>query len=362
MLRFLARFLAVVCALVFVIGTIPIVFFHAAGTRLIRPQIYKDALAKERIYDRLPALATDTTAQAIKYDSRVAGNRGGAGGESPISFANQLSVKDWETVFGAVLPPSYVHQQTERALDQFFGWLHSSTAVPVVNIELGEVKRRLTTPETEEAYIRLLQTKPPYTASQPQSAGELPVGFCPPPEEMPRVRQEFRTMMQEAASELPAKVDLFTMLNSDDETAEAARKWAEVRARVVQLEELAWWSPAVPAVLLLLIVVFAVRSFRGWMFWWGIPCLIVGTVSAVLAFSVVPAGRWMLAQLVVPYLPAEVSATTLEAMAGLVTAVLQPAMTAALHTASALAIGGLVAVILGAVCKSRPKSAVAPRP
>jgi hypothetical protein len=36
-------------------------------------------------------------------------------------------------------------------------------------------------------------------------------------------------------------------------------------------------------------------------------------------------------------------------------------MTAALHTASALAIGGLVAVILGAVCKSRPKSAVAPR-
>ena len=169
-------------------------------------------------------------------------------------------------------------------------------------------------------------------------------------------------MMQEAASELPAKVDLFTILNGDDETAEAARKWVEVRARVVQLEELAWWSPAVPAALLLLIAVFAVRSFRGWMFWWGIPCLIVGTVSAALAFSIVPAGRWMLAQLAVPYLPAEVSAATLEAMAGLVTAVLQPVMTAALHTASALAIGGLVAVILGAVCKSRPKLAVAPRP
>jgi hypothetical protein len=263
---------------------------------------------------------------------------------------------------GTVLPASYVHQQIERALDQFFVWLHSNTTVPVVNIALGELKQRLAAPETEETYVRILRTKPPCTASQLQSVGGLPFGCCPSPQEMPQVRQAFRTMMQTAVGSVPDTVNLFEKLSGDGATAEATRRLAEARKRLVQLEWLAWWCPAVPAALLLLIAVFAVRSFRGWMFWWGIPCLIVGAVSAVFALPVVPAGKWIFAHFIVPHLPAEVPAATLDALAGLVMAVLQSVMNAALHSAGALAIGGLVAVILGAVFKSRPKPAGAPTP
>jgi hypothetical protein len=358
MLRFLARFLAVVFALVFVVGTVPIVFFQAAGTRLTQPQVYKEALTKERLYDRLPALVADTAAHAIDASARVGANGGGAVDESLFNLVHQVSAADWEMIFGAVLPASYVRQQIERALDQFFTWLHSNPAVPVVNISLGELKQRLLAPETEETYVRILQTKPPCTASQLQAAGGLPFGCCPSPEEMPRVRQAFRTMMQTAAGQMPETVNLFEKLSGDGATAEATRRLAEVRTLFVKLEWLAWWSPAVPAALLLLIAVFAVRSFRGWMFWWGIPCLIVGAVSVVLALPVVPAGKWIFADFVVPHLPAEVPAAALDALAGLVLAVLQSVMNAALHSAGALAIGGLVAVILGAAFKSRPKPAM----
>jgi hypothetical protein len=362
MLRFLARFFAVVCALAFVVCTIPIIFFQAAGIRLTQPQVYKEALAKERISDRLPALVADTVTHTIEASARSEANRGGAVDESLVKLVHQVSATDWEMVFGAVLPPSYVRQQIEGALDQFFGWVHSNTAIPVVNISFGELKRRLVAPETEETYVRILQAKPPCTASQLQSAGGLPFGCCPSPEEMPRVRQGFRTMMQTAVDRLPDTVNLFEKLSGDGATAEATRRLAEVRTRLVQLEWLAWWSPAVPAALLLLIAVFAVRSFRGWMFWWGIPCLIVGAVSAVLALPVVPAGKWIFAHFIVPRLPAEFPAATLDALAGLVLAVLQSVMNAALHTAGALAIGGLVAVILGAALKSRPQPAVPPAP
>ena len=82
MLRFLARFIAVVFALVFVVGAIPILFFQAAGTHLTGSQVYKDALTKERIYDRLPALVADTATQAVAADERAAANRGAAVEES----------------------------------------------------------------------------------------------------------------------------------------------------------------------------------------------------------------------------------------------------------------------------------------
>jgi hypothetical protein len=359
MLRFLARFCAVVCAVVFVACTIPIIFFRA-GTRLTQPQIYKDVLANEHFYDRLPDLAADTATHAIDAGGRGEANRGGAVDHSLVDLLHQMSVADWEMIFGAVLPPSYVRQQAEGALGQFFAWLHSKTAVPVVDISLKEFKQRLAAPETEETYMRILQTKPPCTAAQLQSAGGLPLGCCPSPEEMPRVRQNFRTMAQTAAGQIPQSVNLFEKLNGDGAAVEANRRLTEMRIRILQLEWLAWWSPVVPAALLLLIAVFAVRSFRGWMFWWGIPCLIAGAVSAIFALPVVPAGKWIFAHFVVPSLPAEVPTGTLDALAGLVMAVLQVVMNAALHTAGALAIGGLVAVILGAVFKSRPQPVAAP--
>ena len=332
-------------------------FFQAAGTRLTQPQVFKDALAKERLYDRLPALVADTVTHTIDAPARDAANPGGAGAGLPVSFFRQLSPADWETVFGAVLPPDYLRQQTEKALDQYFGWLHSDAAVPVVIIDLRELKQRLVARETEEAYVRILQTKPPCTVSQLESAGVLPVGCCPPSEEMPQARMAFREMMRMIADQIPETVDLLKAPGGDRATAEAARRLTEVRTRLVQMEALAWWSLAVPAALLLLIAVFAVRSFRGWMFWWGIPCLLVGAVSGGFALSVVPAAKWISVHVIVPHLPAEVPAATLEALAGLLTAVVQPVVEAALHSAGALAMGGLAAVIFGAVLKPRPMPA-----
>ncbi len=353
MLRFLARFFAVVLALAFVACTVPLLFIHAAGIRLAQPEIYENALVEERIYDRFPALFADATASAARLNRQIEG----ANGEAERNFFRQLSPADWEAVFGALLPPGFLRQQTERALTQFFGWVHSDRAVPAVTIELGEFKQRLVAPETEEAYVRILQSKPPCTATELQSAGVLPIGCCPPPGEMPRVRQNFRTMVQFAAGMVPRNADLFRLLSRGRTNAGATRNLAEVRTRLLQLEKLAWWSLAAPAALLLLMAVLAVRSFRSWMFWWGIPCLTAGAAGAVLALSAVPVSGWMIAHILASRLPAGPPAAALGALAGLMTAIIRSVMEAALGPAGVLAIAGLAAVILGVVLKPRPAPA-----
>ena len=103
MLRILARFIAVVCAIAFVVCTAAIIFLHAAGTRLTHPQVYKDALLNERLYERLPTLVADTFAHAVDAGARSGANRGGAADDSPTDLVRQVSATDWEMIFSAIL-------------------------------------------------------------------------------------------------------------------------------------------------------------------------------------------------------------------------------------------------------------------
>jgi hypothetical protein len=346
MLRFLARFIAVVCAIAFVVTAIGVLFFHAALTRLPRAELYKDALAKEGIYARLPALVAEGVAQA-----KQTGHLGELGG------VEQLSPADWNIAFGAVLPAPYLQAQTESALDQFAEWMHSAAPAPVVKISLAELKRRLTAGEAETAYRRILEGKPLCTDEQMRAAGGFSLGCRPPPDQMPQVLDGFRKTMQTTAGNLPESADLFEKIKTDSGGAQVLQKLAKVRTRLARWERYAEWSPVIPVALLLLIAVFGVRSFRGWMLWWGVPCLIVGLVAVVFALPSASGARWVFSTIVLPRLPAEVPAAILDAAFGLMTAIVQGVLGGVLKHAGILAGGGLVAIILGAIFGPRAKPA-----
>jgi hypothetical protein len=357
MLRFLARLMAVMFAVAFVVCALSSVFFRAASSRLTQPLVYKDAFVKERFYDQVPALAAGVTVRILQHDGWGRVNKGDATEQSAASVILQLSQADRELMFGVVLPPEHVRRQTDRALEQFFGWMHSNALVPEVSIELGEFKQRMTGPEIEETYVRILRTKPPCAATQLKADGSLPVDCCPSTEEMPQVRRVFRSMMQQMADQVPETIDLFKVVGENGATGDAIRTLTEVRRHVAQLQWLASWSPVAPALLLLLIAVFAVRSLRSWMLWWGIPCLLAGLVGAALALAVVPVADWINACVVVPNIPFEASAAQLKALDGLVTAIVRSVMDEALRSACVLAVVGLVAVLLGVVFGARSKPA-----
>ncbi len=66
--RFVARFLAVVSAIFFVITAVTaIILFNLEG-RLFDPDTYKSALEEERIYERLPAIVSQEITLSMNYN------------------------------------------------------------------------------------------------------------------------------------------------------------------------------------------------------------------------------------------------------------------------------------------------------
>jgi len=354
MLRFLARFLAVVLAALFVCATIAFVFIRPIGTQMLSPQTYKEVLREQRVAERLPELTAEVLARATAAAGRQ-GERAAASPGDVTGFLQAFSPADMQTLLGALLPADYVRSQMDGAIDQFFSYVHSEQAHPSVVLTLGDLKRRLSGGALEDAYIKVLQAKPPCTGD---AVTALPVDCCPATDRLPEVRAHFREMIDPAASKLPETVDLLAV-SPGAQADSAYPALDQVRNRVRTIAQLARWGWLVPVILLVGVTVFGVRSFRGLLLWWGLPCLIAGAVAAVFALPGAAMGGWVFHNVIAPQLPPEVPVRAVETVFRLVTAVAQVVMGAALKTAGLLAAGGLVAVILSAFFKSRPKPAVA---
>lgn len=349
MLRFLARFVAVLCAIAFLFLTILVVFFHAAGTRILHAQIYKNALIRERFYERIPDLVADTTMHEAQR-----GRAGTAGRtQDAVVPLAELTPADWNSLLGAVAPAAYLQQEVERGLDQVAEFLHSDASTLSVEISLAELKRHLVGPEAERAYAGMLQTKPLCTLQQLEEAGGLPLDCRPPPERMPQVLQNFRAAMRSVADSMPDTYDLVALASANAGAENRIAALVEARGPLRRIERWAQWSPAVPAALLLLIALFAVRSLRGWLLWWGIPCFLAGSVAAILALPVAPITRLVFTRFVLPLFPPEAPAVMVKTIFGLMTAVVQEVMTAALMPACILAGGGLLGMISARFFKPR---------
>jgi hypothetical protein len=353
-MRIFARFLAVIFAIAFVIATVVVVFFHAVGTRVTQARMYKDVLVQQGLYARFPLLVGDTVTHALR--SNAQGAEQGASGEDQFTkeVLGQITPAEWEVLVGAVVPREYLQAEVEQSLDEFFAFLHSGAAGLDGRISLVEVKQRLTGPQFETAYVGLLEGKPPCGQEQIDAARGVPIRCRPTPEQLPQVLDNFRALMGGVAGEMPDEVDPYEELRRAEGPEGSPAELAEVRMRVRQLEWLAPLSPIVPAVLALLIALFAVRSFRGLLLWWGVPCFIAGLIALLVAAPFVFMGSAAFAALSFAQMPPDVPIATAQTMIGLMTGIVRAVMMPALKSAAVLAGGGILAMILASVCRKQP--------
>ncbi|HLP09039.1 MAG TPA: hypothetical protein VK178_12805 [Opitutaceae bacterium] len=347
MLRFLARFLAVVLAAVFVVFTVFAVFARPLGTQMLDPQTYKRVLLEKQLAERLPEVVAETIGKA----AATAGKPGATverSSDDVGSMMGDFSEADLKTLIAAALPADYVRAQSESLLDQFFSYVHSEATRPTVKLSMVDLKQRLSGGVVEDAYIRILQTKPPCSGT----LQSLPTDCCPPAEQLPELRARFREMIGPAVRDMPDSVDLFDDRGSAHaETVYA--KLAKVRDRVRVLAVVARWSWAVSVLLLVGVAVFAVRSLRGLLLWWGVPCLIAGGFAALFALPGAGAGDWFFQLVIAPSMPPDVPVLAVQTIVGLITALVQVVLGAALKVAVWLALGGLAAIVLAAVVGRR---------
>lgn len=273
LLTVVARLIALALAVLLVAVTPLALLLFNADQQLLRPAAYKRALVAQRFYEQLPALAAEQAVHAKTYDN-----------------LEYLSQEEYEMVLADLLPAAWLREQSESVIDQFFAYIDSDEPDLSLTISMAQVKQRITGQEGLLAVMRLVLSFPPCTAEQLDSlTGRAPedetdAPHCQPPDDMlDQYTHEIERMLEEVAADIPDEVDL-----AEGTTAETGATGDDPRQALRAIRWGMRLSPLLATVLLALIALFAVRSWKGLFRWWGIPLLLAGLIGIGVSVAVLP--------------------------------------------------------------------------
>ena len=343
-LKGLAKFLAVLSAIAFVITAVAALLLLNTEQRMFKAETYTAALEKQNIYQELPALVSRTIVSAGAFDpcaqnpltcedispelnacykqvlgaDRMMVLQGGV--EQPTEAEQQsilscvekfrsgtastpggmppymqiLTTADWEFLVRSILPPQDLQTMAEDFLTQLFAYLNGET--DRVSLSLAPLKKNLSSQPGLDALLQLIRSKPDCTLNDliPIMNGSLP--FCNPGE---IVLQPIQPLLQEqlnmAANSIPEALIAIPPGQAGSNSPFARLQLARNIMRL---------SFMVPLVFLLLVTAFAIRSLRGWMQWWGIPLFFTGLITLIICLGTLPMVNLFWGNFIVPRFPA----------------------------------------------------------
>ena len=367
--NFLIRLLAVLLCLLFIITIVVVLLLVNADSMLLSPTVYQNALSRERIYERLPDLAAsqiymgmhpagegETWASGgnpLQYAGSEAsacvqtalgqqtyrdilggirppsqqeidamaecgvGGSGGSGGAP--AFFKTLSQDQWASILRTLLPASWLQSQVESILTQGFQILEKPGAPLSITIDMREFKNRLTGPAGTDAVFQIIQPLPACPAGYlPTSLDPSQLLQCKPPDSLlAQLKPQISKALTDATADIPDQLDVLKQLrDSGAVNVEALglpvgpRQLLQVGRWVVRL------SPILCVAILLIVTLLVVRSWKGFLRWWGYPLLAAG-VAVLLTAILLWVGLDVLVSLGRENLPATVSIDVYDTVAGI---------------------------------------------
>lgn len=298
------RLLSWIFAGLFVISSIGVIFTFFPSRKLLSPDYYKQALEDVRIYQRLPEsiaqlLATNFTQKSEKFNLT----------ENPPVYLLILDQEEWESVLIDLVNPTWLQTQTEDILDQFFNILLISPD-PLntpIEVSLLDVKNRLGGTEGIQAFNQILKAQDPCSVNQLMGLLQLGLGLetsidsllCRPPDYIiTELNPVVESFLSAAVAQVPDKLFFslpLSMLDSSPGLNPANINQGEIPAPIRTLRRtntLISWGLFLPLLLIIMMTVFAVRSLRDLLRWWGGTFLSAGLISLTLSLSLFPIVNW----------------------------------------------------------------------
>jgi hypothetical protein len=401
----LQKFLAGICAIFFVITAgIALIAFNAER-RLFNAQLYLHAFENQGLYDQIPTLAAEVLAStaslnpcennpiACGQESRSAeaqacfentlgseiyqiliqnkrtpsdaelasvqpcfdqfGKPEMTQGGGPPEYLKSLSAENWEALISAILPPDISKSLTEGAITSIFDFLNGKTESAMLS--LVELKTHLSGPSGVQATMQLLRSRPACTLEDIAQmtfgnlTGERKLILCNPSEEVigliePLIQAELQTV----TAGIP---DTVTLIAADSENTQNPLLALRVARAILR------FSPLLPLGLLFLITVFAVRSLKGWLGWWGIPLFISGLLGIALSIAVNPIFLWAFRSYIAPRFPPALPVSLVDTSRNLMTDVLAGVATPIIFQSIALLLIGMIMILATRInIKAKPSS------
>lgn len=344
-MRTLGKFLAGVCAILFVItGVLALLFFNIER-KAFSAETYKKAFENQQLYDRMPGILADALGTAITRN------------EQASTYLKSFTVQDWESAISALIPPEELKSLANSTLDSTFDYLNSRTDSAVIS--LLPFKSRLSGPAGVESILQLLRAQPACTVDQiieltfaVLNGGDLI--FCnPPPEAVQIVRPLIESQLQFMTLGFPDQITLISTGRAG--TPEDPRLNLKLARTIMQI------TPLFPMIFLLGLTIFAVRSLIDWLKWWGLPFLFTGILSLLIAvpgaFLVGFIIQWLLESQVGSFMPPLLLSSLRETVSAVAREILGPMAIVGL----ALALIGLIMILVAAFLAHTQKGRTIPR-
>ena len=271
--------MAAVCAVLAALTGVASLFLFNIEQRAFSPEPYKRAFEKLGLYDRMPSILA-----ASLFSTPASVN----GVENPLWAL--ISTQGVETGLSFLLPSAELKLMTDGTLDSVFAYLNGDTDSAA--IPLTPIKNHFSSPAGVEAVLGLLNTQPACTAEQLFQIGVSALTgskflLCnPPPDAVELIKPLIQAQLQATTSLLPNEIALIPGNQSGT--------GSDPRLRLNRIRALMQITPFFPVIFLLLIVIFAVRSVRGFLNWWGYPLLAAGAIGFFLAIAGAPLIGWII--------------------------------------------------------------------
>lgn len=342
-MRSIGQALAALCAMLLVVSGVLALLAINIEAKAFSAETYKQAFEEQGLYERMPELlATVLTTYIAEHGSAV-------------PFLQGLSIQDWQTNVSLLLTPEALKAMGDNALDATFDYLNNRTNSAVIS--LLPIKSQLAGEPGMQLVLQILRRQPACTAEQlTQMALGLFAGqiaLCNPPEQALSLMIPFlQSQLQTLTGVFPNEVVIIPGAWSG--TPDDPRRALTSARTIMRL------APILPALLLLALTIFAVRSLKDWFTWWGWSFLLTGGIGVLIALlgSPVIGGllqfviRTQVAVLIPPVLASSIGET-----AG---AVARQLLIPVLVQGGILAVAGLGMVILSLILPGNRPGAYTP--
>jgi len=262
----LGKFFAAICAVLFVISSVIILLLFNVERKAFNSATYKQAFENQGLYQRVPALLATILTTSIAENPNA------------MPLFKTLTVTDWQTSITTLLPPEELRTLADNTLDATFDYLNGKTDSAVIS--LAPIKAHLAGESGLQVVRQFLSLQPQCTPDQlsQMALGLLggQIALCNPPEEAIGFMAPFiQAQLQAMTSLIPDQIAFIpgTLSHTPNDP----------RLKLNALRSAIKLTPFIPVLFLFGIAVFAVRTLREWLIWWGWPFMITGVISAFIA-------------------------------------------------------------------------------
>ena len=268
-MKTLAKTLAIICAVLFVITGVLALFLFTVEQKAFSAKTYKLAFVQQRVYEQMPSILAASIAENENTDPLLKG----------------ISRDDWEKIVASLLPPEELKSLTDDALVSVFDYLNGKTDSAVIS--LLPFKRHLVGDSGVQAVKQVLVTQPDCTAEQLVqiglnliSGGELIL--CNPPAGMiDMFAPMMETQLQVMTLGIPDEITLIKGNQSGTPD--------DPRIRLSRVRTTMKLTPILPLLFLFGLTLLIVRNLVDWLKWWGVPFIVIGGISFIMALIGSPA-------------------------------------------------------------------------